>query len=132
VSAPTEPATSAHERAERNATPMWDEVKRLMDEHGIEDVEDLHRRFLESSGRGLIPVSGRHRDKPVSLSEFCVHITGRHPTIYMELMRGFAEIFDLNFVEDNDEANRLMWAYVFGRPSYGVYPVAPWPNCGKG
>jgi hypothetical protein len=111
--------------ATHEGSAFWDEVSRLMDERGIESLEDLHRRFLESSVRGFIPVSGRHRDKPVSLSEFREHITARHRVVYGELIVGLADAFELD--PESEEVSALGYSYAFGRPGFGVHPTTPLP-----
>jgi hypothetical protein len=101
---------------------FWDVVRARMDEAGIEDVEELHRRYLETE-RAYIPTPGRHQGKPVSLAEFKRHLYGKFPVIYGELHLGLREVLELNEEQDRE----LVLSYMFGRPKMGVHPTRPLP-----
>ena len=117
--------TSGAPEGERHWTEdvpaFWDVVRAHMDRKGIEDVEELHRRFLETTG-GYIPVPGRHRGKPVPLEEFKRHVAGEHPNVYGELIRGLAEVLDIPF-DRNKESDALILSYMWGRPRFGIHPT---------
>jgi hypothetical protein len=110
--------------SEREVAAFWDQVSRLMDERGIEGIEDLHQRFLETDYAEAIRVPGRHRGSKPKLPEFKRHVTGRYPVIYGELMNGLIEVLDIT---DESEKARLCLSYVWGRPSDGVHPTTPLP-----
>jgi hypothetical protein len=73
-------AGGSGETTPHEARPLWDVIREHMDRRGIEDVEELHRRFVETE-HAYIPVPGRHRGKPASLEEFKRHVRGRVPRL---------------------------------------------------
>jgi hypothetical protein len=101
---------------------FWDVVRSHMDERGIEDVEELHRRFLETEW-AYIPIPGRHKGKPVPLKEFKRHVAGEHPygAIYGELIIGLGEVFGLK--RGDKDLDALILSYLWGSPKDGVHPT---------
>ena len=107
----------------RELPAFWDVVRGHMDEAGIRDLEELHRRFLGTEWAERIPVPGRHRGTKPKLPEFRRHVTGEYPIIYGELVNGLLEVFE---IERRDaRAGRLALAYVWGPPLRGVHPQTP-------
>jgi|SRR5215218_9582044 len=98
---------------------FWDVVRSHMERCGIEDVEELHRRFVETE-YAYIPIRGRHKGRPVPLEEFKRHVAGEHPMIYGELGRGLVEV--LGITEDRQQGEFYL-SYMLGRPSMGVHPT---------
>jgi hypothetical protein len=95
-----------------------------MAERGIESLEELHRRFLETDHTEAMRVPGRHRGTKPKLPEFERHVTARDHRIYGELLNGLIEVLEIT---DEREMSKLSLAYVWGRPCAGVHPKAPLP-----
>ena len=70
-------------------------LARLMEERGIESLEELYERFVETE-YAHVPVPGLHEGKPVSLELFKRLAARRTPYIYGELTWGLAEVFELS------------------------------------
>jgi hypothetical protein len=95
------------------ARPLPEVVEELMRSRGIEDLEELHARFVETE-YAYIPVPGRHRGKPVSLDEFKRHGRGEYPILYGEFAQGVAKVLELT----NEEMGELAYSYMWGRPRF--------------
>lgn len=91
----------------RNMAEVMDE---LMAKAGIEDLEELHRRFLETE-HAYIPVPGLHRGKPISLELFKRFAGGTYPILYRHFVRGVADVLNL----DREDALDLGFTYVWGK-----------------
>jgi hypothetical protein len=102
---------------------FWDAVRALMDERGIEDVEDLHRRFLETEWAQRVPVPGRRRGSTPKLPEFRRHVEGTYPILYGEFIAGLFEVFGLD--ERDPRAVRLVLSYAVGRSLERKADVGP-------
>jgi len=102
------------QRREEAAERFRAHLEGLMEERGIESVEELHRRFVETE-YAYIPVPGLHRGKPVSLELFRRLVTGQESRyFYGELMGGLREVFELT----EEEFEELSFVYIWGeRPS---------------
>jgi hypothetical protein len=83
-------------------------LERLMEERGIESLEELYERFVET-GYAHVPVPGLHEGKPVSLELFKRLAARKTLYIYGELTWGLAEVFELSH-QDLDE---LILLYLF-------------------
>jgi hypothetical protein len=112
-------AGGSGETTPHEARPLWDVIREHMDRRGIEDVEELHRRFVETE-HAYIPVPGRHRGKPVSLEEFKRHVRGEYPAYYGQLTRGLAEVLE---IATESEEVELVYSYLFGTPVHGIHPT---------
>jgi hypothetical protein len=97
---------------EAEKRPLAEVLKVLMTSRGIEDLEDLHRRFLET-GHAYIPIPGRHRGKQVPFEEFKAHLEGRQPRPYPELLAGLREVLAPVTME---ERLALTISYALGPP----------------
>jgi hypothetical protein len=86
-------------------------VERLMEERGIESLEELHERFVGTE-YAHVPVPGLHEGKPVSFGLFERLTRRESPYIYGELLSGLREVFGLT----GEEFLELMWLYVWGEP----------------
>jgi hypothetical protein len=82
---------------------------RLMEERGIEDLEELHRRFVETE-YAHVPVPGLHEGKPISFALFSRLARRRHPYVYAEFLAGLEEALGLS----REEARELEILYFFG------------------
>ena len=91
---------------ERNMTQLMGE---LMDRAGIESLEELHRRFVETE-YAYIPVPALHRGKPVSFNLFKRIATGTDRFVYREFVLGLCDVLSL----DDDDALDLMWTHMLG------------------
>jgi hypothetical protein len=91
------------------------ELERLMAEKGVEDLEELHRRFLETD-YAYIPIRGRHRGKPVPFEEFKLHATRMYGYLYMEVFSGLVDALGLT----EEETRELIYVYAMGRPRPGL------------
>ena len=100
---------------------FWDVVRGHMDEAGIESVEELHKRLVETE-YAYVPTPGRHKGKPVSLKEFKRHLACEHPSLCVEVILGLAsEVLGLT----EKQKAKLVLSYGFGRPSMDVQPTRP-------
>jgi hypothetical protein len=99
------------QRREKASAAFQAELERLMEEKGIEDLEELHRRFVATE-YAYIPVPGLHRGKPISLELFKRHAARRHPYVYREFLAGLAEVLGLT----GEEAEDLGFIYLMGEP----------------
>ena len=96
--------------------PMFPVVlERFMEERGIESLEELHRRFVESAGMATYPCRGSTAVSPVSFEEFKRHISCEHKFLYGEVMLGLIGAFGLERPRDDKEIAALTLAYVLGR-----------------
>ncbi len=84
----------------------------LMEKRGIENLEELHRRFIETE-HAHIPVPGLHTGKPVSFELFERVVYGRTRFIYRELVRGMVEV--LGFEPYSEEVHDFALAYTWGK-----------------
>ena len=122
---PGQPRLAAAEKDQAKPVPaFWDVVRGHMDEQGIETLEELHERFLETEWAERIPVPARHRGSKPKLPEFKRHVTGSYPALYGALTRGLEEVFEIS---DEQEVARLTLSYIMGRPRAGVRPETPLP-----
>ncbi len=83
-----------------------------MEKRGIESLEELHRRFLETE-YAHIPVPGLHTGKPVSFEVFERCANGRTDRLYREFVWGMKEVLD--FEPYTDEGNDFALAYTIGK-----------------
>ena len=84
----------------------------IMERRGIESLEELHRRFIETE-HAYIPVPGLHRGKPVSFEVFERCAYGRSRCLYREFVRGMMEVLDLKpYTEEGDD---FALAYTWGK-----------------
>ncbi len=86
-------------------------IERLMEGRGVESLEELHRRFVES-GYAYMPVPGLHRGKPVSLGLFKRIAARKTECIHMEFVRGLEEVLGLT----EREVAELIYLYMWGGP----------------
>ena len=84
----------------------------LMDAAGIESLEELHRRCVETE-YAYIPVPGRHRGKPVSFEVFERSARGRDRAVYIEFVSGVLEVLGLD--RRSEAGLDLVVTYAFGR-----------------
>ena len=84
-------------------------LERLMEEKGIEDLEELYERFVQTE-YAYIPVPGLHRGKPVSFEQFKLHAARRHPYVYGEFAAGLVQVLGLS----DEEARKLSFFYLLG------------------
>ena len=84
-------------------------LEKRMADAGIEGLEDLHRRFVETEYADL-PFPGRHRGKPISFDLFERLATGRHQHVRSEFLRGLVQAFGLK--RDSEEATEFIRAYL--------------------
>ena len=89
---------------------QW-ELRRLMDEKGVEDLEELYRRFVETE-YAYVPVPGLHRGKPISFELFKRLAGRRTPYVYREFLAGLQEVFGLS----DEETLELGLIYLMGEP----------------
>ena len=96
------------ERAQ-NMTELMDE---LMADAGIDSLEELHRRFIETE-HAYIPVPGLHRGKPVSFKVFERSAGGRDRFIYPQFIEGVLEVLGQD--RRSEAALDLIVTYTMGR-----------------
>ena len=84
-------------------------LARLMEERGIESLEELHRRFVETEF-AHVPVPGLHEGKPISFALFKQLAARRTPYIYGELLEGLTKVLGL----DSRETDELILVYTLG------------------
>jgi hypothetical protein len=99
------------EPRERAAVAFGRHLEGLMEERGIDGLEDLYRCFVEVEN-GDVSVLGLHRDKAVSYDLFERLITGKIPSWYAEIGNGLREVLELT----EDEYLDLLMIYMFGEP----------------
>src|SRR5215207_1901722 len=80
-----------------------------MERAGIESLEELYRRFMETDGP-QVPAPGRNRGKPMKFEEFREHVEARYPRTYPEFMEPLAEVLSLG----EEDRQALAFAYVWG------------------
>jgi hypothetical protein len=68
-----------NERLRRASEVFQARLEEMMEERGVESIEELHERFLATGERIAVP--GRHRDKPVKLEEFKRHCAMAYPSV---------------------------------------------------
>ena len=84
----------------------------LMEKRGIENLEELYRRFIETE-HAHIPVPGLHTGKPVSFEVFERCAYGRSRMLYREFVLGMMEVLDLKpYTEEGDD---FALAYTWGK-----------------
>jgi hypothetical protein len=93
------------------------EVERLMEEKGIEDLEELHRRFALTE-HAYIPVPGLHRGKAVSFEEFKRHMNCERGGLYGPVIKGLTEVFGMERPKDDKEIAELTLAYIKCEPPF--------------
>ncbi len=93
---------------ERNLAELMDE---LMAAVGIEDFEELHRRFIATE-HAYVPVPGLHRGKPVSLELFKRIALGKVKYVSGEYFAGVLEVLGLD--RRSEPAMDLVVTYAFG------------------
>ncbi len=87
-------------------------LEELMAARGIEDLEELHRRFLETE-YAYIPIPGGHRGKPVPFEEFKQHVENRYPKYhYRQVIWGLSEVLGAT----RQEKMALVGSYMMGPP----------------
>ena len=97
-------------RRERQET-IREVLHELMEKRGIENLEELHRRFLETE-HAHIPVPGLHTGKPVSFEVFERCAYGRSRMLYRESIWGMEEVLDLD--PQSEEAVDFALAHTWG------------------
>ena len=108
---PEEMREDLRRRHEEASVAFQWELRRLMDEKGVEDLEELYRRFVETE-YAYVPVPGLHRGKPISFELFKRLAGRRTPYVYQGFLAGLAEVLGLN----GEEARDLGHLYVWGEP----------------
>ncbi len=104
------PERFAEERRQRQET-IREYLDEIMERRGIESLEELHRRFLETE-HAHIPVPGLHTGKPVSFEVFERCALGRSRGLYREFVWGMMEVLDLK--PYTDEGNDFALSYTWG------------------
>jgi hypothetical protein len=102
-----------HEHERRTSELFRARLQKLMEQRGVESIEELHERFLAVGYR--IPIPGRHRNKPVPLEEFRLHCARAYseasaPHVYSEFICGVGEALELV----QEEFSELVWVYLWG------------------
>ena len=108
---PEEMREELRQRREEASEAFQAELQRLMEAKGIESLEDLYRRYIETE-YAYIPVPGLHRGKAVSFKEFKRHAARRSPYVYREFLAGLVEVLGLT----EEEAGELGFIYLMGEP----------------
>jgi hypothetical protein len=86
-------------------------VEELMAQRGIESLEELHRRFVETE-YAYIAIPGRHRGKPTTLESFKQHVEARDQRLYPEFYQGLREVLGLTY--DDPESHIILGSYCMG------------------
>jgi hypothetical protein len=102
-----------HEHERRTSKRFRAHLRKLMEQRGVESIEELYERFLAVGYR--IPVPGRHRNKPVPLEEFRLHSARAYPSseepkVYAEFICGLGEALELS----EEEFSELAFVYLWG------------------
>ncbi|MDQ3911641.1 MAG: hypothetical protein M3305_07720 [Actinomycetota bacterium] len=103
------------EQFEESESERQQVIREFLDEYmekrGIENLEELHRRFLETE-HAYIPVPGLHRGKPVSFEVFERVAYGGGHGLYRAFVWGMMEVLDLE--PYTDEGNDFALTYTIG------------------
>jgi hypothetical protein len=87
-------------------------LSELMEKRGIESLEELHRRFIETEYAHIL-VPGLHTGKPVSLKVFERVAYGQSRFIYRAFVLGMVEVLD--FEPCSEEGWDFALAYTWGK-----------------